>query len=167
MLLVLIVVSTSCGKKAINLSKTPKIEFESIDLIKDANGKDSIIELAIYFEDGDGDIGLTDTDTAAPFNYGSPYFHNMPIKYLVKDGSGNYTELINPIDMEPYGNKHQRVPVLTPTSKHKLITGTLRVFLNANPLNTKPADAKFEIRLMDRNLNISNTVTTPSVQLSH
>jgi hypothetical protein len=135
-------------------------------VLKNTSNKDSIIELLIYFEDGDGDIGLSEADTTPPFNFGSPFFHNLPIKYLVDDG-GDFKELINPTNGNPYGNNHQRVPVLTPAGKNKTISGTINVKLAANPLNTKPQRVKFEIRLMDRQLNMSNTITTEPLSLVH
>lgn len=135
-------------------------------MLKNTTNKDSIIELLIYFEDGDGDIGLSEADTTPPFNFGSPFFHNLPIKYLVDDG-GDFKELINPTNGNPYGNNHQRVPVLTPAGKNKTISGTINVKLAANPLNTKPQRVKFEIRLMDRQLNMSNTITTEPLSLVH
>ncbi|MEY2923717.1 MAG: hypothetical protein RLZZ337_257 [Bacteroidota bacterium] len=156
----------SCNNEQINLSPIPRIEFVSLEKVKDTNLKDSVLKLVFYFEDGDGDIGLTDADTAAPFNYGSPYFHNLPITYLVKNGN-DFEELIDPANNKPYGNQHQRIPLLTPTGKNKGITGNLTVSLTANPALTQPNELKFEVKLMDRALNISNTITTPSVQLTH
>jgi len=157
---------SACNNEQVNLSPIPKIEFVSIEKIKSSEDKDSVLRLTLYFEDGDGDIGLSESDTAAPFNYGSPYFHNLPITYLVKSGN-QFIEVVDPISSEPYGNQHQRVPVLTPTSKYKGITGNLTVNLTANPAQTNPDELRFEINLLDRALNISNTITTPSVQLTH
>lgn len=164
--LVLCFFIVSCKNEEIGLSTTPKIEFSSIHLIKSSSNKDSIIEIEITFEDGNGDVGLSESDTASPFNFGSPYYHNLPIKFLVNDGS-TFKELINPFTNQPYGNEHERVPVLNLSSSPKAISGSLLISLPANPVQTDPAEAKFEIRLIDRELNISNTVTTPSVQLVH
>ena len=164
--MLLITVFSACNSEQIDLSVIPKIEFVSLEQLPDVNQKDSVLKLVLYFEDGDGDIGLTDADTAAPFNFGSPYFHNLPITYLVKNGN-DYTELVDPINNEPYGNQHQRVPLLTPSGKSKGITGNLTVYLTANPALTQPDELKFEVKLIDRALNISNTITTPSVQLIH
>lgn len=157
---------SACNNEQVNLSPIPKIEFVSLTKVKNVEEKDSVLQLTIYFEDGDGDIGLSETDTIAPFNFGSPYFHNLPINYLVKSGN-EFIELIDPISNEPYGNQHQRIPVLTPTSKEKGITGNLTINLTANPAQTNPEELKFEVKLLDRTLNISNTITTPTVQLIH
>ena len=156
----------SCKNEEIGISTTPRIEFNSIHLIKSSSNKDSIIEIEIYFEDGNGDVGLSQSDTASPFNFGSPYYHNLPIKFLVSNGS-SFAELINPFTNQPYGNEHERVPVLNISSSPKAISGTILISLPANPVKTDPSEVKFEIKLIDRELNISNAITTTSVQLVH
>lgn len=155
-----------CGSPDEITDPIPFIELEEINVIKNSANKDSIIEISLYFEDGDGDIGLSESDTIPPFDFGSPYFHNLPVTYLV-ERSGSFEELINPTNGNPYGNNHQRIPVLTPTGKNKTISGILTVKLAANPLNTKPERVKFEIRLIDRKLNISNMIETEPLDLSH
>lgn len=156
-----------CKGDDVIVDPVPVIFLEEINQVKNVSDKDSIIEIVFHFEDGDGDIGLSESDTLPPFNFGSPYFHNLPIKYLVPDGSGGSKELENPVNNMPYGNKHQRVPVLTPTGKNKAISGNLKIKLTANPLNVKPEELKFEIKLLDRQLNVSNTLLTESLKLVH
>ena len=155
-----------CSPEDVTFDTTPRIEFESVEVLKNIQGKDSSIELSIYFEDGDGDVGLGPTDTMPPFNFGSPNFHNLPITYLVKDTNG-YSELINPINSMPYGNGHERLPVLTPTGKNKAINGTVKVSLPANPVLSNPEEIKFEIQLVDRALNRSNVLESPAIELVH
>ena len=78
-----------------------------------------------------------------------------------------YEELKKPGSNEPYRNEHERVPNLTPEGKFKAIEGVLYVDLLANPQNTRPEKLKLEINLIDRDLNISNQVTTPIMILEH
>ena len=134
---------------------------------KDILGKDSVIQLNINYSDADGDIGLSDSDTFPPFNFSSEFYHNLPIKFLVKDSSGDFNELINPSSNELYGNQHERIPNLTPPGKYKSISGVLSVNLASNPLFTEPQSVKLEISLMDRALNMSNTVYTEVLNLTH
>ena len=157
----------ACKSDAPQFSNVPLIELESVEQLKDITGKDSVIKITLYYEDGDGDIGLTEADTSAPFNFGSPYFHNLPVTYLVDNGNGEYIEFINPSTNLPYGNQHERIPYLTPTGKFKSISGTIDVFVGANPALAKPDKLKFDIKLMDRDLNVSNTVTTEVIDLTH
>lgn len=156
-----------CKTEPISFSNVPEIELESVELIKNIKNKDSVIKISFYYQDGDGDIGLTSADTNAPFNFRSPYFHNLPVTYLVENSNGEYEELINPATNEPYGNQHERIPYLTPTGKFKGISGTMDVYLDANPALVKPKKIKLELKLMDRELNVSNTITSEVIELTH
>lgn len=162
-----VILVCSCSPKENQFTIEPKIQLESIVQHKDIMGKDSVIQLSISYSDADGDIGLSDSDTFPPFNFSSEFYHNLPIKFLVKDSLGNYNELINPSSNKPYGNQHERIPNLTPPGKYKSISGVLSINLTANPLLTKPKSVKFEISLLDRALNISNTVYTEVLNLTH
>ncbi|MDB4173460.1 hypothetical protein N9811_01475 [Bacteroidia bacterium] len=163
----LILALCSCKPETLDYSVVPEISLISVTQIKNAAQKDSIIQVTISYQDGDGDIGLTDADTLAPYNIGSPYAHNLPITYMVPDENGGYTELLKSNNGQPYGNEHERIPIITPTGKYKAINGEIVVNLSANPAFEKPAEVCFEIRLIDRNLNISNTITTEVLQLTH
>jgi hypothetical protein len=157
----------SCSPKENEFTIEPKIQLESVVQHKNIFGKDSIIQLTISYSDSDGDIGLSDSDTLPPFNFSSDFYHNLPIKFLVMDSTGSFNELINPTSNQPYGNQHERVPYLTPPGKHKSISGFLIINLAANPLFLDPETVKFEISLMDRALNMSNTVYTEVLNLTH
>mgnify|MGYP000208162289 CR=1 FL=1 len=144
----------------------PEISLNEVSLLQDTLGNDSLIVLVIGFQDGDGDIGLTGSDTAAPFNFGSPYFHNLPVTYLVAGASGTFVELKDQSG-SPYGNQHERIPILTPSGKYKAIQGNISIKLSANPLLSKPDSLKLKISLIDRALNISNTIQTETIPVSY
>ncbi|WP_026999038.1 hypothetical protein [Eisenibacter elegans] len=81
----------------------PKIKFESIRSIQlTENGltRDSII-IAIEFQDGDGDLGLSATDTNPPFQElnadGTPneFFFNYFVR-MFRRQNGQYVEFIFP-----------------------------------------------------------------------
>jgi hypothetical protein len=57
--------------------------------------------------------------------------------------------------------------VLTPTSKYKAISGDLIVNLTANPIGLRPEKVILETKLLDRELNVSNTVATSVIDLTH
>ena len=149
-----------------SFSNVPEISLNEVSLLQDTLGNDSLIVLVIGFQDGDGDIGLTSSDTAAPFNFGSAYFHNLPVTYLVVDASGAFIELKDQLGA-PYGNQHERIPVLTPAGKYKAIKGNISIKLSANPLLSKPDSLKLKIALIDRALNVSNTIHTETIRLKH
>ncbi len=165
--LLLVVIFSGCQPEAVSFSNIPEIELRSVTQVKDVDGKDSVITLELKYQDGDGDIGLTEADTAAPFNFGSPFYHNLPVTYMVENSNGEYEELLKPGTDIPYGNQHERIPNLTPPGKYKAIEGVLEIDLLANPENTRPKRLKLEIKMMDRSLNISNTLKTPLIELKH
>ena len=165
--LVFLCTMISCKPSEDEFSPLPVISLEEVSLLKDGLGKDSIIVLTIYYEDGDGDIGLTDADTAAPFNFGSPFYHNFPVTYLAQNSMGEYEEVINPNTNKPYGNQHERVPNLTPEGKYKAIRGTIKIDLIANPVQINADRVILRANLIDRALNVSNTVETAPIELEH
>jgi len=156
----------SCKPDDVSFSNVPEISLNEVALLQDTLGNDSLIVLVIGFQDGDGDIGLTGSDTAPPFNFGSPYFHNLPVTYLVTDASGAFVELKDQSGA-PYGNQHERIPILTPSGKYKAIQGNISIKLSANPLLSKPDSLKLKISLIDRALNVSNTIHTETILLKH
>lgn len=156
-----------CKPESLDYSNVPEIGLVDVDLMKNLEGKDSIIQLTISYQDGDGDIGLTDADTAAPYNVGSLYAHNLPITFMVEDTSGEYVELVNKTTGRPYGNNHARIPVITPTGKYKAVRGTMIINLTANPAAQNPDKVFLELKLIDRALNVSNQVRTEVINLTH
>lgn len=157
----------ACKPDVVGYSDVPEIRMNEIVQVKDAEGKDSIIRIRIYFQDGDGNIGLEPQDTSAPFDFGSPYFHNLPVTYLVPDSFGEYVPLVNPNNMRIYESQHDRIPNLTPTGKYKGIDGELEILLAANPALLNLPKFKLRFHLQDRALNVSNTITTEELYLTH
>ena len=156
----------ACKPDSLGFSNVPEIALESVEVLSDLDGNDSIIQVSLSYQDGDGDIGLTSADTASPFNLGSLYSHNLPVTYLVKNANDSFLPL-RKRNGDVYGNEHERIPVITPTGKYKAISGSLLVNLPANPISLRPEFLKLELRLIDRSLNISNTITTEVLELKH
>jgi hypothetical protein len=112
--------------------------------------------LKIYFTDGDGDLGLDDGDTIAPFDKNSIYYYNFFIKYYEKQ-HGSFVEVTLPTTF------NSRIPRLTSKGNSPSIKGEieLEVFINNyfSPFDT----VRFEASICDRALNISNTISTPEI----
>jgi hypothetical protein len=144
----------ACTPDSLGFSDVPAISMESVTVLSDLEGNDSIIQVTIYYQDGDGDIGLTGADTSAPYDLGSPYSHNFPVTYLVENNRDSFVQL-RKSNGDLYGNQHER------------ISGRLQVNLPANPISLEPKIVKLEMKLIDRALNMSNTVTTEVIQLKH
>ena len=166
MLAFLLTALLSCGKEEAGISNVPNIAFESVELVKNVDQKDSVVRITFSFKDGDGDIGLGDTDTIPPFNRASEYWQNAAVTILHQVG-GNFEELLNPGTNEPFDLPSERIPRITPEGKNKTISGKISIHMPANPLNTQPQKVKYQIRLIDRALNISNMVETPELELTH
>jgi hypothetical protein len=164
--LVICATLVACTPDSLGFSDVPTISMESVIVLRDIEGNDSIIQVTVYYQDGDGDIGLTSADTSAPYDLGSLYSHNFPVTYLVKNNVDSFVQL-RKSNGDLYGNQHERIPVITPTGKYKSISGTLQVNLPANPISLKPKIIKLEMKLIDRALNVSNTLITEEIQLKH
>lgn len=129
----------------------PAIEFVSLVANEDAeNGTD--VRLTFKFQDGDGDIGLNEDDTQAPFDTSSIYYYNCFISYFEKQ-NGDFVEVELPSTL------NMRIPRLSNNTPES-ISGeiTLDLFAN-NPFS--PYDTiRYELYIVDRALNHSNTITT-------
>ncbi|MDB4161555.1 hypothetical protein N9772_04230 [Bacteroidia bacterium] len=163
----IILATYACKPEIVGYSNVPEIGLIDVNVIENVLAKDSVIQLIISYRDGDGDIGLTDSDTVAPYNLGSPYAHNLPITFMVEDANGEFAELVNITNGRLYGNNHSRVPVITPTGKYKAISGKIKINLTANPAAQSPASVYLEIQLIDRALNVSNKIRTEVINLKH
>lgn len=131
----------------------PKIEYQGFAVIQDVNGNDSIGMLSITYTDGDGDIGLYDSDTAEPYKYN--YYLRL---FYMKNGSA--VELI-PADTTLGFNA--RIPILTPAGRNKNIKGEinrdLELYYAWSQLGSDTIG--FEIYIKDRALHSSNIIQTP------
>jgi hypothetical protein len=137
----------------------PEITYDNIVVTKDTDQLGNIIDvgrLSIEFTDGDGDIGLRKSDTTGPYHPDSLYYYNLLLDYYEWDGSGFVlTETATPY--------HGRVPYLTPEGKNKSISGLIYYDVN---ITYVPSDTfRFDVRLVDRALHVSNTVETPGIIL--
>ena len=130
----------------------PSIEF--VSLIR--NTTDSAT-LTFSFTDGDGDIGLSDSDTTGSFAPGEPFHHNLFIEYFELQ-NGDWTLITLPL---PY---RYRIPRITPTGQNKLLEGSIDVALAPFPTDPNSAfdTVKYSIQLADRALNLSNVVESSS-----
>lgn len=130
----------------------PVIVFKSFAHYGDSSS------ITISFTDGDGDIGLDQGDTLAPYNPASLWFHNFFVD-IYKKQSGAWVEQELAI---PY---YYRVPNLTPAGQNKALEGDIAVALNQVffGLAETGDTMRFEVRLADRALHMSNRVSSEAV----
>ena len=81
--ILLIMLFYGCKKQEI-VSPIPTLTFVGFDQIKNSSDKDSSGVLRLQFTYGDGDMGLSPSDTFPPFNYGSVFYFNFFINYFEK-----------------------------------------------------------------------------------
>ena len=136
-------------------SIVPHIEFVSLEKIDDGTGHDSQAELTIYFQDGDGDIGLDETDRLPVYAVDSPYYYNFFINFYEKQG-GEWVLIELPTPL------HARVPHLS-NSVPESIEGKLSIVTYINNPFSPYDTVRLSCWLVDRALHHSDTITTPEI----
>ena len=133
----------------------PHIEFVSLEKIPNAAGYDQRATLTLHFQDGDGDIGLNESDIEPPFDTSSVYYFNFFIDYY-KKVNGEFQK----IDFEGV-SFNQRIPRLS-NSVPESIEGDIHLDLDINSydFSTRKDTIKFRCRIVDRALHESNEVET-------
>ena len=129
--------------------------------------------VSFSYTDGDGDLGLDESDTLYPFGFQDPHYYNLEIDYL-KCVNGEFvnTPLLSPhvptspddtlvlYDTVTFSARFKR---LRDSEEPKAISGTMEYKLTVqNPLS--PNDTiKFEIHILDRALHESNAIQTEAI----
>lgn len=148
--LLLLFVATCCRPQE-KYPVEPAIEFVSLEAIADEeNDKD--VRLTFKFQDGDGDIGLNETDLYFPFDTGSVFYYNCFISYFEKQ-NGEFVEVELPMTL------NMRIPRLSEQSEES-IEGEIYLDLYAKNPFSRYDTIRYELFIVDRKLNYSNTITT-------
>jgi hypothetical protein len=171
----LLIISVSSCLKPVSYPDEPILETIDYREIGDS------LELSVTFTDGDGDIGLNSDDTTGDFNSSSFYHFNVYVQYFEKmngtwvkgtfDPGGNNSPLADSVAFA------YRIKNLTPIGQNKTLKGTIKIVIE--PLEYMNGTAtyyngnsnfndtvKFSLILIDRALNISNTIETEEI-LTH
>ena len=172
-LLLLALAVCSC-QKPVEYPIEPKITYEGFTYLINADSTfsgEGII--AFSYTDGDGDLGLDDSDTLPPFGFHDAHYYNMVIDYL-KYVNGEFvkTPLLSPhvptspsdtIVLYDTATFNARFKRLRDSEEPKAISGTMEYKLTVqNPFS--PNDTvKFEIRILDRALHESNVIQTDAI----
>lgn len=139
----------SCKKPEV-FPETPSITFQKITVIDSIDLLDRQIKvgkLSFSFIDGNGDIGLTEADTAAPFDTSKIYLK----QYIKKDGVFNEVDTL----------LNYRLPYMKPQGQNKNLKGdiTLDIIYSIIPEDT----FYYDFFIIDRANNRSNIEVTPEV----
>ena len=166
-LLFLSMVMASC-QKPVEYPIEPKIAYEGFTYLiyEDSTFSGEGI-VSFSYTDGDGDLGLDDSDTLPPFGFHDAHYYNLEIDYM-KCVNGEFVKMPllswNPqtqsYDTVTFNARFRR---LRDSENPKAISGRMEYKLTVqNPLS--PDDTiKFEIRILDRALHESNTIQTEAI----
>jgi|YNPMSStandDraft_1061717.scaffolds.fasta_scaffold00041_21 hypothetical protein len=138
-------------QKPENVSEIPKIKFidlpvkDTLDLLGNTIRRATLI---FYLVDGNGDIGLKESDTVSPYNQGSRYYYNLYID-LFRRQNGQMVKI--PLATPFYF----RTKYIEPKGINKVLRCTIKVNLDFNvPLAFDSCDVVFY--MYDRSLKQSN-----------
>jgi len=139
----------------------PLIEFSTFVKLDDGLGYDNRGVLEITYKDGDGDIGLLDSDTIPPYDY------NLFINYFEMQ-NGEFKQVFITVyntdtEQDDTISFNARIPILTPDGVNKSISGIIQDTLFINNYASDFDTIKFECWIMDRALHESNHVFTPPI----
>lgn len=148
---------------------SPKIYYNGINQTTEANvtGKKirENVSITIDFEDGNGDLGAdaeerSSNEFTIPYqkraNWG--YKANYELVTARKGLNGIWTESVLAIDSVKW------MPILKPSEKQEPIKGKLDLNTSFTyGASTVPVTVKFKIRIIDRELHISNQIETDTI----
>ena len=163
------VLFSGCEKIIVTFPNTPVITYQSATVTKtlDSGIVDYQLKVIISFTDGNGNIGLSASDTTGTFRPASPYYYNLWVGYYedVKDSFIHITQSF-PFTGGDTINYNGRIPVITPTGKLKAITGTIEYDIDlGSGTKSGASEIKFDFILLDKALNKSNKVTSLPIVL--
>ena len=154
-IVILLAIATIGCHREPKYSIVPHIEFVSLEKVDDGTGHDSQAELTIYFQDGDGDIGLDETDRDPVFSVDSPYYYNFFI-HLYEKQNGEWVLMELPMPL------HARVPHLS-NDVPESIEGKLTILTYINNPYSNYDTVRLSCYLVDRALHHSDTIITPEI----
>lgn len=144
--------------------KTEEFPVEPALKLKTFQQQGDTIQLAVDFTDGDGDIGLGEGDTLAPYQRTGEYYYNLYCDFQIfHNGSWGTAQ----------SDWNYRIPVITPTGQNKALDGTINVaigpFPGPRPFPLPAISAgdtlRATVKLYDRALHQSNVITTDRIIL--
>ncbi len=157
-ILFLFILLTHCQKPE-TYPIEPSVSFQSFemkDTLDELGNETKLGILTFYMIDGDGNVGLNEWDTVDIYHKDSLFHHNLFITLLEKT-NGIFSEV-------PLAAPHYyRMPFIEPEGQNKTIKGDVTIRLEYALTLFDYDTIKYSFYMVDRDLNISNTDTTPSI----
>ncbi len=132
----------------------PIITESSYSLLQNASGFDTSLVLKFTFTDGDGNVGLSNSDTMPPYDF------NVMIDYFEKR-DGKFTKILIPgsTDTLNFNSRIKEFGSKNPTKAEVELKVNISVVI---------ADTvKFDYYILDKSLNKSNVITTGPIVLNN
>ena len=160
--------ATLACQKPVEYPIEPKIAYEGFTYLFNADSTfsgEGVISFS--YTDGDGDLGLDDSDTLSPFGFNDAHYYNMVVDYLkcvngefVKTPLLSWNAQTQTYDTVTFNARFKR---LRDSEEPKAISGKMDYTLTVqNPFS--PNDTvKFEIHILDRALHESNVIQTDPI----
>jgi hypothetical protein len=146
---------SACTKEEV-FPPEPAITFISFTKMESATPIDDQGVLKIFFTDGDGDLGLDESDSMSPFDKNSIYYYNYFIKYFEKQ-HGTFVAVELPVSF------NSRIPRLESQGNSPSIKGEIELEVGFNNPFSAFDTIRFEVSVCDRALHMSNVITTPEI----
>lgn len=119
--------------------------------------------LSFNFTDGDGDIGLDDSEKNPPYDTSSYYYYNLYLDYYEKDDVNGWQRGID-LAGDSISFSYRLEPIIV-KGKSRGIKGSMDVTINAfqNPFSSQSDTIKFTVKLIDKALHESNVIETAEI----
>ncbi|MCB0477126.1 MAG: hypothetical protein R2799_04160 [Crocinitomicaceae bacterium] len=156
-LAILVLLLPSCFDNP-NYPDEPVLTYHSFTIEGDS------ADLSVDFTDGNGDIGLSESETQAPYNVGSYYYYNLYVQYWEKHDVLGWIpgkDLNGDSIIFKY-----RIDRILDGNKEKALKGNISVSIEPifyNPTSPNSDTIKYRIQLIDRALNKSDWVFTDPI----
>ena len=153
---------------ALALLAEPVISYRGLSYLMNADSTlTGEVILSIGYTDGDGDLGLDDSDSIYPFGNHDPHYYNLLVDYLRWDGEQfvetpllSWNQQTQAYDTISFNARFKRLVFY---DEIKAISGTIEYqMMLLNPLS--PTDTvKLRVHVIDRTLHESNTIETEAI----
>lgn len=142
--------AVSCERGS-NFPDQPKISFTKYQY--SSEGGSDILKVLFSFTDGDGNFGIRDNerDSWPPAGIDSIYKDNLLVDYYEKN-NGQY-QLREDVDL------NAQLPFIQPKGQNKSLKANFTFRFDATLRGSDTV--RFDIRVVDRSFNVSNTIMTP------
>jgi hypothetical protein len=161
----LLIVIVSCQDRP-QFEDTPYLEWRDAEYERDPVNGTSVVNMKLYFTDGDGDVGRKNEGSIYDCETQYEQFiadHDVFIRYYEKV-SGTFIRVLSRDSCLPF---HSYLPYLTPEGQNKTLEGEIELRFNSSglPSNAGVDSVRFELELEDRAGNRSNVVFSPSISI--